>query len=279
MRHTSSFVKYFTILSLFIVQQVFANDKISEGEVYSYLELSGVKASIQSIPSQVEAMYAQMQLTSKDPKKDKLIMSALLDSWQEDKVNQQIIQSIQAQMTKAEMTELLAWLNTDSVRLIKGEELKATAADFPQALMGYMANIQSNPPTPERQALTRSFIDSTKMTENAVKIAMAIVENMFNSMRLAMPEKKIPDEQINQQLTQMRAMMQQMMDQQMMMTAYYLYKDISDADLANYTKFYQQPLGQKELDVVYGGFLKGMNVWGDDIAKVLVAAIKEKTSN
>ncbi|MGJ8692000.1 MAG: hypothetical protein ACSHW0_05925 [Thalassotalea sp.] len=279
MRTISSFLKYFTLLTLFITQQVFANDKISEGEVYSYLELSGLKASIQGMPAQIQSMSQQMQLTSKDPAKDKIMMSALLDTWQEEKINKKIISALQAQMSKSEMTELLTWLNSDLVKSVKLEETKATLPDFQQELMGYMAGIQANPPTAKRQQLARAFIDNTKMAENGVEIAMAIIENMFNSMKIAMPEKKIPEAQMQQQLSQMRGMMTQMMDQQMMMTSYYLYKDVSDANLEQYIDFYKKPLGQKEIKVVYGAFIEGMKVWGDDIAQVLTAAIKDKVAS
>ena len=268
--------KQILLTTLLFSQLSFANNKISDGEVYTYIDLSGLKDSIQGMPAQIEMMSQQIQLTSQNAQKDEVVMSALISSWQEDKINQQIIKHIQANMTQAEMTELLSWLNTDLAKRIKLAELQSSQPDFQNQVMHFMADIQSNPPTPARQSLVRNFIEVTNISDHATDVAMAIVENMMNSVQIAMPNEQIPTEQIKQQLTQMRTMMAQAMDQQMIMLSYFLYRDISDDDLTNYTEFYQQPLGQKELTVVYGAVLKGLNAWGDDIAVTLVNHFKDQ---
>ena len=278
MQRKSFFIKFlfFTTLTFSYLSQ--AANKISDGEIYAYLELSGVKASIQSMPEQIQMMSQQMQLTSANPEQDKVVIKALLSAWHEEKINEQLITYIQDNMSSAEMTKILSWLNSNQVKKIKSAELQATQTDFQQELMRYMADLQSNPPTPERMKAVKDFVGTTKMTENATDIAIAIVENMFKGMKAAMPNKAMTDEQITQQLTQMRTMMSQVMHQQMMMVSYYLYRDITDAELEEYMSFYKKPIGQTELTVVYAGLKKALSSWGDNIVTELSSALKEKAS-
>lgn len=278
MQKTSLFIKSLFLIAVTFSQLVNADDKISDGEIYSYLELSGVKASIQGMPAQVDMMSQQMQLTSATPEKDKTVVNALLSAWQEDKINAQLIDYIQNNMSSAEMTEILTWLNSNNVKKVKSAELQATQPDFQQELMRYMADLQSNPPTPIRMNAVRDFISTTKMAENATDIAVVVVENMLKGMQAAMPEKPMTDEQVAQQLTSMRTMMSQAMNQQMIMMSYYLYRDISDVELADYTAFYKKPIGQTELTVVYAGLKKALSAWGDNIVTELSSALKEKAS-
>lgn len=279
MQKNSSFIKYFFFISLIFSPFIYADSKISDGEVYSYLELSGIKASIQGMPAQVEMMSQQMQLTSADPEKDRVVISVLLEAWQEEKVNQELISYIQNNMTSAEMTQILSWLNTPLIKRIKASELAATSPDLQQELMLYMANLQSNPPTPARMAAIKELVSVTKMAENATDIAVSIVANMFKGMQAAMPEKQVSEEQIQQQVKQVRAMMSQAMNQQMVLMSYYIYRDVSDDELAEYMSFYQKSLGQKELTVVYGGMKNAMQLWGDNIVVGLSEALKTKEAS
>lgn len=279
MQKNSFFIKYFFFISLIFSQFTYADNKISDGEVYSYLELSGIKASIQGMPAQVEMMSQQMQLTSADPEKDRVVISVLLEAWQEDKINQALITHIQKKMTPAEMTQILSWLNTPLIKRIKTSELAATSPDLQQELMLYMANLQSNPPTPARMAAIKELVSVTKMAENATDIAVSIVANMFKGMQAAMPEKQVSEEQIQQQVQQVRAMISQAMNQQMVLMSYYIYRDISDTELAEYMSFYQKSLGQKELTVVYGGMKNAMQLWGDNIVAGLSQALKAEEAS
>ncbi|WP_448250096.1 hypothetical protein [Thalassotalea agariperforans] len=279
MQKNSSFIKYFFFISLIFSPFIYADSKISDGEVYSYLELSGIKASIQGMPAQVEMMSQQMQLTSADPEKDRVVISVLLEAWQEEKVNQELISYIQNNMTSAEMTQILSWLNTPLIKRIKASELAATSPDLQQELMLYMASLQSNPPTPARMAAIKELVSVTKMAENATDIAVSIVANMFKGMQAAMPEKQVSEEQIQQQVKQVRAMMSQAMSQQMVLMSYYIYRDVSDEELAEYMSFYQKSLGQKELTVVYGGMKNAMQLWGDNIVVGLSEALKTKEAS
>lgn len=277
MHKVTSLFKYLFITLLLTSQLAHAN-KISDGEVYNYLDLSGLKASIQGMPAQIEAMYQQIQLTAQDPEKAKTVLSFLLSSWHEEKINHTVISHIQANMSQTEMTNLLTWLQTDLVKKVKSAELQATQPDIQQELMIYVAGLQSNPPTPERMKIVRAFVNDTKMVDRTLDMMLAIIDTMMITFQATSPEVKVPQEQITAQIQQMEAMLRPALDQQMVMMSYYLYRDINDAELSDYIRFYNEPLGKKEMDIIFASMTKAMKLWGEDISVAMADDIKESAT-
>lgn len=234
---------------------------ISDEDVKQYTALSGIDSALNGIPAQMSAMNQQMQMTAKDPAQAQKVMDLLLNAWRLDDVKQVVAEHVKENFSVDEMQTLLTWLNSDLARRIKTAEAKASAPSFNQDFMSYMAKLQTTPPTTERVKVVRNFVEVTNIIEHSLKIVMSVAKGTIEGLMVANPGEGVNEEQIQAQLTQMEVMMRPSLEQQMILVSYYVYDELTEQEIAQYTQFYQQPLGEKELRVMYDGIGQALNYW------------------
>ena len=270
------FTSFYTVLFLLsTIFSPFSSAKASsDADVTQYMALLGINVALNGIPAQMSAMNQQMQMTAKDPERAQKVMNLLLNAWRLEDVKQVVFEHIKDNFSADEMQKLLTWLNSDLARRIKMAEAKASTPSFNQDLMNYMAILQTTPPTTERINVVRSFVETTNLVEYSLNIVTAVAKGTIEGLMVANPGQGINEMQIQTQLTQMEAMMRPGLEQQMIMVSYFIYQSLTEQEIAQYTQFYQQPLGQKELSVMYEGIGQALNYWStiafEDIAAEFV---------
>lgn len=252
----------FIILLLTLTfSQLGAAKTISDEDVTQYLALSGIDSALQGIPAQMRAMNQQMQMTAKDPEQSQKVMEILLNAWQLEEVKLVVSEHVKDNFTANEMQQLLQWLNSDLARRIKLAEEKASEPSFNQDFMSYIAALQTTPPTPSRVKVIREFVEVTNLVEHSLNIVLAVAKGTVEGLTVANPGQTINTEQVQQQMAQMEQMMRPALEQQMIMVSYFIYDQLTEQEIEQYTHFYQQPLGQKELTVMYDGIGQALNFW------------------
>ena len=252
----------FMIFILFATfSQLSSAKAINDDDVTQYLALSGIDAALQGIPAQMRAMNQQMQMTAKDPEQSQKVMEILLNAWQLEEVKLVVSEHVKDNFSAIEMQQLLLWLNSDLARRIKMAEEKASAPSFNQDFMGYIATLQTTPPTPARVKVIREFVEVTNLVEHSLKIVMAVAKGTVEGLTVANPGQTVNNEQVQTQMAQMEQMMRPALEQQMIMVSYFIYDQLTEQEIQKYTHFYQQPLGQKELTVMYDGIGQALNFW------------------
>lgn len=258
-KNISLYTLLFILLSTF--SHLSSANTISDQDVAQYMKLSGVDAALDGIPTQMSAMNQQIQMTAKDPDEAQKVMDLLLNSWQIDDVKQVVSEHIKDNFSPLEMNNLLTWLKSDLTRRIKTAEEKASAPSFNQEFMSYMAKLQTTPPTAARIQTIRSFVEVTNVIDHSLKIVMAVAKGTIEGLMVANPGEGVNEEQIQAQLSQMEIMMRPALEQQMILVSYYVYDELTEQEIEQYSQFYQQPLGQKELTVMYDGISQALNHW------------------
>ncbi len=266
---------FILVVMLALFSQISSAKAISDDNVKQYLALSGIDSALDGIPAQMSAMGQQMQITVKDPAQAQRAVDLLLNAWQIEEVRLIVAEHVKENFSTAEMKSLLTWLNSDLARKIKSAEEKAAAANFNQELMAYMAQLQTTPPTTGRVQVIRNFIDTTHIVDHSLNIVMSVAQGTMEGLNAANPEQAVGDEQIQTQLSQMQIMMRPALEQQMVMVSYYIYQQLTEQEIVQYTKFYQQPLGQKELDIMYDGISQALNYWSTNAFENIAAEFTE----
>ncbi len=252
---------FILVLMLALFSQISSAKAISDDNVKQYLALSGIDSALDGIPAQMNAMGQQMQITVKDPAQAQRVVDLLLNAWQIEEVRQIVAEHVKENFSTAEMKSLLTWLKSDLARRIKAAEAKAAAPNFNQEFMAYVAQLQTTPPTTARVQAIRRFIDTTHIVDHSLNIVMSVAQGTMEGLNAANPEQAVSDEQIRTQLSQMQITMRPALEQQMVMVSYYIYQQLTEQEIEQYSKFYQQPLGQKELDIMYDGIGQALNYW------------------
>ena len=266
---------FILVVMLALFSQISSAKAISDDNVKQYLALSGIDSALDGIPAQMSAMGQQMQITVKDPAQAQRAVDLLLNAWQIEEVRLIVAEHVKENFSTAEMKSLLTWLNSDLARKIKSAEEKAAAANFNQEFMTYMAQLQTTPPTTARVQVIRDFIDTTHIVDHSLNIVMSVAQGTMEGINVANPEQAVSDEQIQTQLSQMQIMMRPALEQQMVMVSYYIYQQLTEQEIVQYTKFYQQPLGQKELDIMYDGIGQALNYWSTNAFENIAAEFTE----
>lgn len=256
---TSLYTLLFILFTTY--SHVSSANTISDVDIENYLSLSGVNVALEGIPAQMVAMNQQMKMTAKNPQEAEKVTNILLNSWQIDDVKTVVHEHVKENFSAAEMQQLLTWLNSDLARRIKAAEAKASAPNFNQDFIAYIATLQTTPPTDTRITAVRDLVESTNMVEHALKVVMAVAKGTMEGLMVASPGKGVNNEQIQTQMSQMKMMMKPALEQQMIMVSYFIYEQISDQEIHQYSQFYQQPLGKKELSVMYDGIGQALNHW------------------
>lgn len=268
-------VLHFLWISLISFQLTAAN-MASDQQVEQFIELSGIEEMIESMPLQIQAISGQRQLTSKNPAVEQQVMVLMSEAWYADEINAAITAHIKKNTSATELAKMLEWKKKPLMVKMTEAEAQANAPDFQANLMRYVATLQSTPPTPEtREAISR-FVDATKMADFMVDISSKVVESMAMAFMQASGEdtKQAKADLADYMQTMIPAMRQQM-EQQAILTSYYIYRDISNQELDQYSDFYQSKLGQKEMNVVTESLEVAMTLWAKKSAVAIVEYQKQ----
>lgn len=272
---THLFLTAFTAISLISIS-VFANDDVTDAEIYRFLDKSGATRAVEGIPMQIQAMGQQMALTAKDPQEHQQFMQVMLSSLDVDQMQVQLLESVRKSVTSQDIKNIMVWLDSDLGERIVAAELKSADPAFQQNLMQYMAGLQSNPPTPERTQAVISYVENSNIAQQSMKMVKGIVGNMFNAAKALKPEDKEMAKHLDASLEQMLVTMKPALEQQMILTSYFIYQELSIEELNQYSNFYAQPVGQQYMSLIIDGVSDAMGTWGETLMSKIIEL--EKTS-
>ena len=246
-------------------------ESASDGQIYQLLDKSGTTRMIEGLPLQMQAMGQQIGLTAKDPKEHQDFMSLFVGTINTDQMMRQMLDSVKSNMSSDDIQGVLDWLNSDVGERIVSAELKSAEPEFQQALMLYIAELQTSHPSNERKKVIMDFVEKSNMVDQGMNMVANMMKNMFAAVKANEPDNKELAANLDNQLAFMVDSMRPAFEQQMVLTSYYLYQDISNEDIAKYSQFFEQPTGQKYLTVMYEALSDTMSTWGTSMITELMA--------
>jgi len=258
--------------------QVFALDgKISEEKIELYMELSGIEEIIDSMPVQIDAMINQSLLTSKNPEIEKEVLQVLNYAWDFSAIKESIAGHIQKNSSNDEITELLKWQKSPLAIKITAEELESSSPNFQSNLLRYIADLQVAPPPPETMQAVRRLVVATDMVNMMVEMIVDVTKAMTTTFMQAASEKGDAGAiELDKKIDSMRAMLTPQMEQQAILMSYYIYRNLSDEELDNYSSFYESNIGKRELTLVSESLNVAMSLWAKKSAIAIVEHMDNK---
>lgn len=250
------------LLLLLLAQAAVANAQVTDAQVYQLLDKSGATRIIESLPMQMQAMGQQMGLTAKDPAAHQQEIQMIVSSINTDDMLRTMAENIKANASQEDVSKILTWLGSELGNRLVQAELQSADPQFQQNLMRYMADLQANPPSAERSKTIISFVESSKMVDQAMNMVEGMLQNMFAAAKAKNPDDKVLAANLDNQLAQIVASLKPVLEQQTILSSYYVYRDISVSDMNKYSDFYQQPTGKKYLSLIVDAVGAAMNDWG-----------------
>jgi len=236
---------------------------VSDEEINQYIVQIGLKDTFESLPEQMLAMGQQQKLTSPEPALVDQTIQEIIAVWDSEAALMIANQYIRQHSTKDQFAELKQWQNSSLAKTMTGQELQANQPNFQADLMHYMAVLQTNPPKQEVVAAIQNLVVATKMTDMTIEL----IVNIMKSMALATGE--LETEKFETMIAQMKPMLAGQMNQQMIMTSFYIYRNVSSDQINEYADFYKSELGQHELDLMWETLSETFEDWSTKVGTQL----------
>ena len=170
-------------------------------------------------------------------------------SFSADKIEQQIITDLQAQLTDEQLQAVSEWYQTPVARKISSAEIAASAPEaWPQIQASAPELNRKNKGTPKAEMFDR-FDRAARATESAVDTTIAVQLGLATAMS-ALSSESMHYEQLERRIENQRGMLRGVVGQQVYDSYLYTYDKISAQELALYLDFLESPAGKQFSQVV-----------------------------
>jgi uncharacterized protein DUF2059 len=235
---------------------------------------SGLEAQLRSVPGQFEQGLADYRGKVPDE-----TIAALADagkkSFAPDALRGEIVQALAGRLTAAEIRQTLAWLEGPvGARVTRAEE-NAAASMTPEAMQAFFQSERGKPADPRRETLIAGLIEATRAVEIGASFIEAISLGMAAGMDATQPaEKRIGAAGLRERLRAAVPPQKLRADVGAMLPPMYryIYRGVSNEDLAAYVEFNRSPLGARYNEAVTGALAGAMTRASVRVGETLPAA-------
>jgi len=263
---------FWSFLSFLLSFQLFALERASSDTIEQYMQASGITDTIDSLPSQLDSIVLQSQITSLDTEVDQNVVRILADAWDTVDVKTTIGDYIRDNASASEIQNLLNWRQGELAQKFVVAELAATNPNFTQDFLHYVADLQVAQPDKETRQAVRRVIIATNMVKHMVDISLQVshvMTEVFTDLQGTEKEEYLGDMQ--SEMKDMRESLTQQMESQVVLTSFYLYRNISTDELNQYAAFFESELGKRETDIITESLSVAISAWAKQAAQDLVA--------
>ncbi len=170
-------------------------------------------------------------------------------SFSADKIEQQIITDLQAQLTDEQLQAVSEWYQTPVARKISSAEIAASTPEaWPQIQASAPELNRKYKGTPKAEMFDR-FDRAARATESAVDTTIAVQLGLATAMS-ALSSESMHYEQLERRIENQRGMLRGVVGQQVYDSYLYTYDKISAQELALYLDFLESPAGKQFSQVV-----------------------------
>ncbi|MBY5937917.1 DUF2059 domain-containing protein [Marinobacter nauticus] len=170
-------------------------------------------------------------------------------SFSADKIEQQIITDLQAQLTDEQLQAVSEWYQTPVARKISSAEIAASAPEaWPQIQASAPELNRKYKGTPKAEMFDR-FDRAARATESAVDTTIAVQLGLATAMS-ALSSESMHYEQLERRIENQRGMLRGVVGQQVYDSYLYTYDKVSAQELALYLEFLESPAGKQFSQVV-----------------------------
>jgi hypothetical protein len=222
-------------------------------------ERAAVAAQLAPIPGQ----FAQGLELQRGMVPDEVI-AALVEagkkSFAEDVLHGEIVSDIAKKMKPDDIAKTLDWLDGRVGRRVTLAEASASASIGTEEMRAWLESDKAKP-RPEREGMIAELMRSTRAVETGAGFIEAMSLGIAVGMDVTQPvEKRIGVAGLRSRLRAAMPPQRVRRDVAAMLppTYRYVYREVSDADIADYVKFSASPLGQRYNEAVSAALVRAL---------------------
>jgi len=232
------------VLLPLLVLPALAGPPAKEELIQQLMKLSGLDAQVRQLPLQVLASFGEQKSQLPAEVYD-LTARALGAAFDAERMLKTVSKQVETNLDTGTMQAALTWLKSGLGRKITGLEEAASTPQAYQQIQTYAKQLENRPPPQPRLLLVRRLDVATNATETVVSIAETVAMSVAMALDAIQPkELQTGVERLKKQMELQRSQMRQGLQQQMTAAMLYTYQTLSDAELDQYSGFYESHAGK-----------------------------------
>jgi len=263
------FLCLFLVLMCFATTTSFAVTS-QEKDVDLLLQTLHYRESLQNLPKFLSAQFMQAIQPMTTPlgiaRIKSQVESITEEIFSEKAILQETRQALISSLSEEELSRIRESAQMPLIEKITKLEAQELAPDFQERLSAYLQYLQNHPIPVRRGALLRQLSRALGGTEMSRDAFMAVAKS--SAMVAAHLEGKTGDEKmVDDALAKEATNLLPQLEERFIATKAYVYKDLSDEELASYLQIMNRDEWQKATHVINGIFKDRFEKWTKAITK------------
>jgi hypothetical protein len=244
-------------LSGFILAMLFSvvtlAGPLSAEQAQRFMHHSGMHDMIDQLPVMLQAQLSEQIREAQDSDRRGAVEAALAAAMKDLLGSGIALDYLTTEASAQGMPEILSFLESPLGKRIVAVE-KVSSTEQAQAEMSrYATALSQQPPAPARVRLLDELVLALQLDRLMTGMMKGIFQTSSKLAAELHPEKADQMQQfMAAQWTQMEPMVKAQMLRSATLSVYYGYRDVSDQDLIDYTRFMRSPAGQSYVDLSMG---------------------------
>lgn len=263
------------LIILFQVSIVSAAE-LSVEQVQKFISISGLAATIDTMPDQFQQQINLQALTQNDKVSVEKVRQAM-ESALASTNGYQIAESyLLARPDSQNLINTIQFLESSLGQQVVAAEASANEPEFAVAMQSYTIEISKNPPSEQRTQLVDQLNEAMNSEDTIIdmlKTMMLVSADFFEGLNSEMSEDI--REAMEAEWEKMEPMLRAQMSQYVILASYYVYKDLNDQQLSQYIDFLESADGQVYSEASIEIFQRYVN----SLIKAMLANIIEEAKS
>ena len=257
--------KIISLVGIFSLTASTSLADITQKQLDTYLDVSGGKVMLENMQTQMSDMVdMQVKASGKDinPK----VVISITEALSSDKNMEKFTKGFKA-LDLNLYNNIISFYATNVGKKLSETAKSSDVATMEREMIAFVQSQKEKPFTDKKTKLIENITNAT----NSVEMQIKMIESMMSSVDDALPEEaKIPKEQKNMMMSQMRPMM----EQQIKMSMKFTYKDYSEQELEKVLAYMTSKAGKEEVKILMNGLNEYIKSAMSDMMNSLMMELK-----
>lgn len=210
------------------------------------MRVSGLEQQLGQTTRSIKDSLKKAEESGKATPEQREIGAVMLEAFGTETILATVGKQLADQLNEGELRKVLSWYEGDPGQKLIRLENQLADPEKAKDLVEFAKQTEQNPIPEARQSLYKKIDKATLTTETTVDMQLNSRVAMVKAMnKTAKSEKKLTDAEINEKIESQRPKAMEFMQQINLIKFGYLFKDVSDSDVAAYVKFAESDVGRK----------------------------------
>ena len=238
------------------------------------VQLSGIDRALAALPETLHAK-GDLQALTRLPGDTPSAGDAAIAAFDPEAATKRLTKYLAAHCDAGSLSQTLVWLESPTGLKLTAVEDAEKGLELQAGMLKYLTELKKTPPDPDRIVSIRKLAQVSGQLEMVAKTFQATAVRMASAMSGGTAIPGI-EAFIRGRVKEAWAPLEKQYLQQLVATDLYIYRDISDAELASYMAFLESAAGKSYTSAVAGGYGEILEDLVMDSSKEMIEALKKQ---